>query len=509
MLPMQIGGRPFPRRRHLPSKPIIFFASLHDPIIALTSALALAAACAVAGLVWAAAQHSGSRVALGVAQPKAPGRDAVSLAGPPGTLALLADARYAGVATRSGSERDRVSSTGQHHPSSSPNDTSLPTSFPQLGPSRSTSAQRQTQGHQETAGAWQGIISPVAATPAEAAEEKSSVRDARGSTRGGRPYDDSATAWAPSTINADWRDAMPVIVHVNGLEAQFLTTRAALGDALRTAGVELQEGDSVSPSLETPVNPGLHVYVRHSTPIDLEVGGTAEQVRTLAGTVGDVLTERGVVLGDEDRVEPTLSTPIEPGMQVTIVRVEREIVAEQETLDFSVERQPDPDLEVGQQRIEPGQEGLRQRQVEIVRENGNEVSRTVTQEWVDPEPQTGVVYYGTKKVIRDLDTPDLGELHYSRTMSVYATWYNASHGDKPRSSPWYGITATGMRAGRGVVAVDPNVIPLYTRIYIPGYGVAVAGDVGGGVRGNHVDLGFDEGEVSPWRSGWITIYILE
>ena len=54
-----------------------------------------------------------------------------------------------------------------------------------------------------------------------------------------------------------------------------------------------------------------------------------------------------------------------------------------------------------------------------------------------------------------------------------------------------GMTALGRRAGHGIVAVDPRVIPLGTRLYIPGYGIAIAGDTGGAIVGDRIDLGFD------------------
>lgn len=53
---------------------------------------------------------------------------------------------------------------------------------------------------------------------------------------------------------------------------------------------------------------------------------------------------------------------------------------------------------------------------------------------------------------------------------------------------WVGQTATGMKPQVGVVAVDPNVIPLGTKMYIEGYGNAIAGDTGGAIKGNRIDL---------------------
>jgi len=73
-----------------------------------------------------------------------------------------------------------------------------------------------------------------------------------------------------------------------------------------------------------------------------------------------------------------------------------------------------------------------------------------------------------------------------------------------------GITATGMRAGHGVVAVDPRVIPLGTRLYIPGYGLAVAGDVGGAIKGLRIDLGFSTlREALHFGRRRVTVYVLD
>jgi 3D (Asp-Asp-Asp) domain-containing protein len=69
------------------------------------------------------------------------------------------------------------------------------------------------------------------------------------------------------------------------------------------------------------------------------------------------------------------------------------------------------------------------------------------------------------------------------------------------------VTALGYRAGHGIVAVDPRVIPLGARLYIPGYGYAIAGDTGGDIRGNRIDLGFNsERDAMMFGRRAITVY---
>jgi 3D (Asp-Asp-Asp) domain-containing protein len=85
---------------------------------------------------------------------------------------------------------------------------------------------------------------------------------------------------------------------------------------------------------------------------------------------------------------------------------------------------------------------------------------------------------------------------------VYATWYTAS------SAGGGGVTATGTGVYKGIVAVDPRVIPLGTRMYIPGYGYGTAADTGGSITGNIIDLGYGPDDVKDWRSRWLDICIL-
>jgi 3D (Asp-Asp-Asp) domain-containing protein len=95
-----------------------------------------------------------------------------------------------------------------------------------------------------------------------------------------------------------------------------------------------------------------------------------------------------------------------------------------------------------------------------------------------------------------------GTTTFSRKLTVFSTSYDKN------CSGCSETTALGLKTGYGVVAVDPNVIPLGSKIYVPGYGTAVAGDTGGSIKGNKIDLGFDDVRKGWWSSRFVEIYIL-
>lgn len=94
--------------------------------------------------------------------------------------------------------------------------------------------------------------------------------------------------------------------------------------------------------------------------------------------------------------------------------------------------------------------------------------------------------------------------NYSRVVRVEATAYSSM---EPGMSAY---TATGTPCRYGVIATDPSFIPLGTRVYIPGYGYAVAEDTGGAIVGNKIDVAFDTiGECYEFGRQWIDLYIIE
>lgn len=172
-----------------------------------------------------------------------------------------------------------------------------------------------------------------------------------------------------------------------------------------------------------------------------------------------------------------------------------------ETLTKKEVRKDDPEVEAGIETVlDAGSDGKKVTNYRITYYDGEEYSREIASTDITPAKDK-VISVGTKVVWKTLDSPD-GQISYYKKMRVWATHYD-SH--CLGCNEW---TATGMRAGKGVIAVDPKVIKMGSKIYIPGYGMAIAGDTGGAIKGNIIDLGFDDARTAGWYAHYIDIYLL-
>lgn len=166
----------------------------------------------------------------------------------------------------------------------------------------------------------------------------------------------------------------------------------------------------------------------------------------------------------------------------------------------------DPEIEAGKDTVlEEGSDGKKVQIIKTVYYDGEKYGQEVVGTEVTP-PEDRVISRGTKIIWKTLDTPE-GEIRYWKEMRVWATHYDGGAGCMGCSGR--GITATGLKAGKGVIAVDPSVIKLGSEVYIPGYGRAVAGDTGGRIIGPIIDLGFEDARTAGWSARFVDIYILK
>lgn len=300
-----------------------------------------------------------------------------------------------------------------------------------------------------------------------------------------------------------------VTVVVDG-ESRYMKTQAEdVAGLLSQAEITCAEGDVVSPAPDAPLSDGMSVVVRHAIPVTLEFSGESIDLKVVGTTVAEALIAAGADPGASLVVEPALDTPLTSGMTITANDVFIRIAEEEAEVPYETVTRSDPTLSWGSRSVvATGQAGTMLRVYRVLVTDGVEGARTLVTERVVTEPVDEIVVVGTKRVSsrigRAAAAPapapddDLGS-RLTVTTTAYA----------PGVDGVGSRTATGQRAGYGIVAVDPSVIPLGTRLYIPGYGYGIAADTGGAIHGNKIDLCFDtRSEAIAWGRRTVTITIL-
>ncbi len=279
-------------------------------------------------------------------------------------------------------------------------------------------------------------------------------------------------------------------------------------DILKQAGVELQDGDKVTPSLSERMRGKGTITVTRAVPISLSVDGSSVEFRSTGPMVKHVLAESEILLRPEDKVNPGMESGLTPGMSIKVTRVTSEVIVRQVRIPYRTEERPDLGMDRGEIRVlRSGVEGLREQEVRITYEDGKVVNETVISGKVLREPVSKVMRVGTRNPVRTLLT-SRGSFRYREVKTMVATAYEPG----PTScGKWAdGYTAIGLKAVPGIVAVDPKVIPLRTKLYVEGYGPAIAGDVGGAIKGNRIDLLFETVEEAlRYGKRTVKVYILE
>jgi len=302
------------------------------------------------------------------------------------------------------------------------------------------------------------------------------------------------------------RRAVPLtIVEDGAVVSETTSSRPTVAQALREAGIRVGPGDRVLPDAQASLAPDMRIEVQHARAMTVTLPQDHVVLYTFESTVGAALAAAGVSLPPDSYAEPSLDASVYDGMSVRVVQIAEEQEIEREYVENRTVYRSDPSLSPGQVRTVQGHDGVRVRRYAVGYVNGAESSRVLVDEYWESEPVDTVVYYPVQNG-QHLAQPE-GQV--VKTLRVYATWYNPASAGRPASDPAYGRTATGVLVTYGVVAVDPTLIPLGTKMFIPGYGYGVAADTGGAVKGYIIDLGFPDGIDVNWTSRWLDIYILE
>lgn len=322
-------------------------------------------------------------------------------------------------------------------------------------------------------------------------------------------------------------------------------------EVLTEAGIELEEEDTY----ETGYADGMNqITVRRMQMVTVINRGAQSVIGTYGETTGSLLARMGITPGTGDTLSCSSETQTYDGMTIELVHTETRIEEEDTTVPYPVNYYEDPDLEPDAEIVlVAGQNGLTHVKSEVTYRNGKEVSRVIVQETVKTKPVTQLVIRGVDRTIMEQPAdPEPAEQAAPAASSGTASGSSSSGSSSSGGSRYdgsaetdgnvimtssgesytyvdvmtcsataytcegyVGHTYSGTLARVGAIAVDPTVIPLGTKMYVVSndgqyvYGYCVAEDIGGGIKGNKIDLYFDT-YAECWDFGvrMCTVYIL-
>lgn len=233
-----------------------------------------------------------------------------------------------------------------------------------------------------------------------------------------------------------------------------------------------------------------HVY-------EIDNNGTVKTYKTSCKTVKELLSDLKIKVDDDDIVIPDLDTELKSEGKISIIKVDVKVIEKEVEAPFKTIKKKNKELTHKQSKIlVQGVNGKNKVKCKEYYAGDKLIKEEVIHVETIVKPIDQVFEEGTK----DVFTNDRGDFTARKAIKMVATAYEAgprSTGKRP-GDKGYGITASGARAKRGTVAVDPRVIPLGTKLYVksltpgvPDYGFAIAQDTGGAIKGNKIDLFMD------------------
>ncbi|HET8678937.1 MAG TPA: 3D domain-containing protein [bacterium] len=266
---------------------------------------------------------------------------------------------------------------------------------------------------------------------------------------------------------------------------QRLTTYGeTVRDVLQESSIVVGPYDRLTPAAGARLAPRMVIEIRRAFPVLVQTDGHRRVIMTAAATVDELIgdTAHGLAVRPHDRVYPSAETPLVAGDVVRIVRIDMRIIETPESIPYARIMRPDMALPSGVTRVaQPGRPGVRTHRLAITTSDGVVIDRRNLASVITLPPQDHVVHVGMRRMFADR-----GEFAGKEVVQMEATAYAPWHGEGVND-----ITAIGLKARYGVVAVDPTVIPLRSVLFIEGYGRAVAGDTGGAIKGYRIDLCYD------------------
>ncbi|MBC7943163.1 DUF348 domain-containing protein [Candidatus Saccharibacteria bacterium] len=194
--------------------------------------------------------------------------------------------------------------------------------------------------------------------------------------------------------------ARPVIVVDGATKQKVITPYQTSAQIAKSVGIKLYDEDKTILSRTDNIvadGAGFRMTIYRATPFTLTLYGQTTAVRTQGDTVGEMLDEKGIKLGPNDRVSLDQSTKLTEGLLVKVWREGKHTVTVDEEVNFSTEKIQDGDQEIGYHAVKtPGEKGMRSVTYEVVIQDGQETGRTEIASLTTKESKKQIEIIGAK-----------------------------------------------------------------------------------------------------------------
>ena len=281
-----------------------------------------------------------------------------------------------------------------------------------------------------------------------------------------------------------------VNISIDGSNETFVTYKGTVKDVLENQGIELGAKDKVQPSLESKVSENQEITIKKAVPVKVVIAGQELELETAEDTIGemlvaetDMLKEKGIEYQEgDDIVTPSVDTPIESNLDVQVVQVTVEEVVETQVIPYSTKTEVDQTKDVSYKEVtRKGVNGEKEVTYKLVKHDGEVVSKEVVSQQPIKAAEDQLVVKGGAYITANRGGNIVGKKRLFMESTAYSGHGKTATGRTPVYNP----------GGLSTIAVDPRVIPLGSKVWVKGYGYAIAADTGGAIKGNIIDVYFN------------------
>ena len=206
------------------------------------------------------------------------------------------------------------------------------------------------------------------------------------------------TVLNPGVTEVSIKKAMPVAIIDEGRTIVGRSAYLSVPDILKDLSINLYANDEVKVASPLEgINMELKIYIDRANIVNLQVDGKLREVHTRLGAMADLLYSENIILGPEDRVEPSLDTKITNGLNVKVIRVLRSEGSEIVDIPFDIQYKDDYNMLEGETRVEKaGVVGQKEVSLKRMVENGVEVQKEILSERIIRESSPQIIIRGQR-----------------------------------------------------------------------------------------------------------------